>query len=343
MIKYFIMLISITFFSTIFANEENITIITVGDIMMGSTYPEENLPEEDGKNLMKEAFPYFKKGDIVFGNLEGPLADEAKLGKKCKNPKSCYAFKTPTSFVKNLTDAGFNFLSIANNHSGDFGDEGRNSTMKTLDDNNIVYSGVIGKIAYKEIKNKKTAMIAFSPNAGIYDINNIPEAVKLVKDLKSKNDLVLVSFHGGAEGKNATKVTEGTEEYLGEKRGDLIKFSKSVIDAGADIVIGHGPHVPRGIDIYKNKLIIYSLGNFCTYGGISVSGVLGYAPLMIVNIDKDGNFINGNIISFIQQYKGNLKYDKTNIIPKFMKNLTIENFPDSKIKINDDGSVELIK
>ena len=125
-----------------------------------------------------------------------------------------------------------------------------------------------------------------APNNGTIDINDHKNAISLVQKLDSLCDIVIVSFHGGAEGANHTHITRNNEIFLGENRGNPYKFSRDVIDAGADIVFGHGPHVTRAIDIYKDRFIAYSLGNFATYGRFNLNGVSGIAPIVKVFVNK---------------------------------------------------------
>ena len=112
----------------------------------------------------------------------------------------------------------------------------------------------------------KYGFAAFAPNNGTVSIHDLDEARRLVSQLDSVSDVVIVSFHGGAEGSKHQHVPRRNEIFYGEDRGNVYDFAHSMIDAGADIVFGHGPHVTRAVDIYKNRFIIYSLGNFCTYG-----------------------------------------------------------------------------
>ena len=93
---------------------------------------------------------------------------------------------------------------------------------------------------------------------------------KTIAYLDSLVDIVIVSFHGGAEGSEYTNITKKTEIFLGENRGNPYEFSRVAIDAGADVIFGHGPHVTRSMDIYKNRFIAYSLGNFATYARMSL-------------------------------------------------------------------------
>nr|MBP9191627.1 CapA family protein [Ignavibacteria bacterium] len=162
-------------------------------------------------------------------------------------------------------------------------------------------------------------------------------AVKTVKELKEKCDIVIVSFHGGAEGSSAVRVTKRKEFFLEEDRGDVFEFAHSVINAGADIVLGHGPHVPRALELYKNKLIAYSLGNFCTYGKFSIYGTQGIAPMLKIYLDKNGNFVKGKIYSFRQIDGGYPVPDPELKAAKLIKELTEKDFPETDLKINTEG------
>ena len=163
--------------------------------------------------------------------------------------------------------------------------------------------------------------------------------MEAVEKLKSENDFVIIYFHGGAEGSSASRVTKNNEYFLGENRGNVYKFSHSAIDFGADLVIGSGPHIPRGLELYKNKLIVYSLGNFCTYGKFSLSGALGYAPIIKIFIDKKGNFVSAQIFSAIQIKRGIPVIDSKNIVYNFIKNLTYKDFSDCGLSFEDDEQI----
>lgn len=133
-------------------------------------------------------------------------------------------------------------------------------------------------------------------------------------------------------------------EYFGkEKRGNLVKFSHLAIDHGADFILIHGPHIPRAMELYKNKLIVYSLGNFITYKSFSTSGYKKYAYLLQIDVNAKGDFIKGKIFPFIQDeegsYKGIPRYDEHKNVIKLLKRLTQEDFPDTPLLITDEGDI----
>jgi len=327
------------------ADRNTITISAVGDIMMGTTFPKEILPPEDGALIFLGVHEHLKGADILFGNLEGPVTDEGEP-QKCKSEsETCYEFRTPARYVKYLREAGFNVVNIANNHATDFGREGLEATFSVLRKERIQAVGG-ERIAYMGIDGKRVAIVGFSyvdKNPCSFSILNISEAINIVSELNEKNDIVIVSFHGGAEGKDATNIPDGEEVYLGEKRGDVKLFAHAVIDAGADIVIGHGPHVLRALELYKGKLIAYSLGNFLTYERFNVSGPNGISMILKTVIDADtGDFVQGTIVPVQLGESGVPGIDQEKRAIALLKMLIYDNFPNQALKIDDEGIVEPI-
>ncbi|MFM8834596.1 MAG: CapA family protein, partial [Cytophagales bacterium] len=272
--------------------KDTVTVIGVGDIMMGTNYPDNSgLPPQDGKELMRAVESILQNADVTVGNLEGVLLDKGGIAKTCRDPKVCYVFRSPERYAQNLANAGFDVMSLANNHSGDFGEVGKKSSIKTLESVGIEQAGQIAKPFVTFVRNGvRFGFAAFAPNTGCANINDLAAARRIVHHLDSISDIVIVSFHGGAEGPTHEHVPRKNEIFYGENRGNVYEFSHQMIDAGADIVLGHGPHVTRAVELYKNRLIAYSLGNFCTYGGINVSGINGWAPIIKVFTNLKGEF-----------------------------------------------------
>jgi len=242
----------------------DIRITAVGDIMLGTNFPDDRLAPDDGAHLLKAITPILNSADITFGNLEGVLLEGGEAAKKCKNSTSCYVFRSPPHYAKYLKDAGFDVLSLANNHARDFGEEGRTASMQALDTAGLLHTGRVG---------------------------------------------------------------------------DVVKFSHALIDAGADLVIGHGPHVPRALELYKKRLIAYSLGNFLTYQGIRITGVNGVAPILTLTLSADGRFKQGKIISARQYRPKGTLLDKKNKAAKIIKELTLADFPDTPLVFSKTGLI----
>ena len=319
-----------------------ISIAAVGDMMLGTDFPENHLPDDDGVGFLAAVTPALSSADVAFGNLEGVLVDGGEPAKKCKNPGACYLFRSPTRYAQHFRDAGFDVLSLANNHARDFGEEGRTSTMRALDAVGIHHSGREGDFASFEAAGLSVAVLAYAVTKESNMLLDYELAESTVAGFATTHDLVVVSFHAGAEGVDARNLPFAEEEYYGEPRGDVVLFARRMVDAGADLVIGHGPHVVRAAERYKDRLIAYSLGNFATYYGISVTGIKGIAPILIATLDGEGRFLEGEVVSTIQ-----LRPDGPTIDPRqralaLMRGLTAEDFPDSGLRFHSDGTVEAV-
>lgn len=327
---------------------DTLTLSFVGDIMMGTTFPDSingtHLPANDGKNLFDECKEIFQRVDVACGNLEGSLLDGSGHRRPMRNPKTYFVFRMPTRYATNLTDAGFDFVGIANNHINDFGEPGRRSTMATLNDVALPHAGLKGRceIAVLERNGLRVALTQFGHGANNLNVTDLAEVRRVVKQMRDSADIIVVSFHGGAEGASHIHVPHRTENFLGENRGNVEAFAHAAIDAGADVVFGQGPHVPRAAELYKDHIIFYSMGNFCTPYRMGISGVNGYAPVAEVAIDShSGKFIGGKIHSFIQQRGRGPKYDPSNSAARHIKRMSEEDFPTSPLLIAPDGTLSV--
>ncbi len=319
-----------------------ITISAVGDIMMGSLFPVEDLPPESGDFLFNSVKPYFSDSDIVFGNLEGSFLDEGECIKKCSNPETCYAFRMPEVYVRHLVNTGFNLLSVANNHIGDFGKTGIEKTADVLKQAGIHYAGVHNQASiFFDSAALRIGFCAFSPNQACPDPRDIESSKRAVEFLNGFCDIVIVSVHAGAEGEKNRHVTRKTEIFHEENRGNVHAFAHGVIDAGADLVLGHGPHVTRAIELYKGRLIAYSLGNFCTYGRFNLNGRNGIAPILRMNLSRNGEFLNGDIIPVFQKPRKGPDVDRKKRAVSEIIELTAHDFPESGLIISPDGKINV--
>ena len=295
-------------------------------MMIGTDFPENHLPDDDGVSFLAAVTPALSSADITFGNLEGVLVDGGEPAKKCSNPSACYLFRSPTRYAEHYRAAGFDVMSLANNHARDFGEEGRTSTMLALADVGIHHSGREGDFASFELNGLSIAVLAYAVTKESNMLLDYELAEATVTEFAASHDIVMVTFHGGAEGVDATNIPFAEEEYYGEPRGDVVKFARMVIDAGADLVIGHGPHVIRAMERYNDRLIAYSLGNFATYYGISVAGIKGVAPILFTTLDGEGRFVKGHIVSTVQIRPDGPSIDPQQRALKLVRGLTAEDF-----------------
>jgi hypothetical protein len=321
---------------------DTVLIAGVGDIMLGTIIPTRSYlpPNENCSGELAPTSQYFKDADVAMCNLEGVFTDSPEGRKSCSDPSKCYTFGMPTKFVNCLVEAGFDLVNVANNHTKDFGTIGKASTAKTLEGANLQYAGWLTKQTAIYVNNGITfGFCGFSPETGNCDFNDYEEAKRIVRGLDSVCDIVIVSFHSGAEGSDHQHVPRADEMFMGYNRGDVYKFSHAVIDAGADVVFGHGPHVTRAVEVYKDRFIAYSMGNFCTYSSISVAGVCGLSPIMRVYTDKTGKFYKAQIIPTYQIKSVPTAVDPQKRVLQIIRDLTKADFPECKISIDDEGWV----
>lgn len=322
---------------------DEIVITAVGDVMLGTTFPDEStLPPNDGADLLTEVTPFLKRGDVVYGNLEGPIVDGGDSA-KCRGKKigTCFAFRVPTRYGKYLKGAGFTAMGLANNHAMDFGLEGRSSSRQVLDAMQIAHTGEVGDIARLAVKGRKIAIIAFATYPGAFNFLDLDESLQTIRAAKAESDLVIVGFHGGAEGATHQHVLEGDETFLGEDRGDLRRFTHAAIDAGADLVLGSGPHVVRAMEIYKGKLIAYSLGNFATYGPFNLNAENGLSLVLEAHLGPDGTFLRGKAYAVKQEKPGGPKLDPEMKILPVLRSLSNADFPQTAIVVGPQGELWL--
>ncbi|MCA1558363.1 MAG: CapA family protein [Acidobacteria bacterium] len=320
---------------------EKISIAAVGDIMLGSTNPpDRGLPQEDGAKMLVEVAPILSAADIAFGNLEGPMLEGTGKSSKCgPNSRLCYAFRVPTRYGKYLKDAGFDLMSLANNHASDFGLEGRQSTKRVLQQLGITHAGGDREdIPYLNVKGNRIGVVAFATNEVSYNLNDIATARRVVAQVAQKADIVIVSFHGGAEGVAAQNVPRGAETFLGAPRGNLREFTHAVVDAGADLVLGHGPHVVRGMEIYRDRLIAYSLGNFAFYS-FPFRGPTALSMILEVNLAPGGAFAGGLVHPLIQVGQSGPRPDKAATVLPVLRQLSNTDFGATAVKVGADGTI----
>jgi len=307
--------------------------------MLGTDYPSEiYLPQEgDCHFLFDDVRESLMQSDLTFGNLEGTFAGTHGRAKQCRH---CFAFRMPVHYAQCLAGAGFDFVSLANNHALDFGMEGYYNTLQVL--NNLGIQGLglkdIPAIVI-QIRDIRVGFCAFCYNPLLCDFRDTEGAKKMIQSLSKETDIVVVSFHGGAEGADHRYVPRRTEYYLGENRGDVYSFAHAAIDAGADCVLGHGPHVLRAVELYQNKFIAYSLGNFCTYGRFNLGQFNSTTLVLRITMNSHGDFIRGKIISVYQEVPGIPKIDKRKRAVTQIRNLTNRDFPGTPLEICDNGEI----
>ncbi len=311
-----------------------VTIAAVGDIVMGST---PNLPPASGRSFF-DGVETDLAGDVVLGNLEGTLSTGGS-SKCAAGSSNCYAFHTPSSYAAWLRKAGFTVMNLANNHAFDYGPSGQAQTLAALATQDLAHTGRPGEIAYQQVGDIKVAVVGFAPYPWAQSLTDIPAARRLVKKAAANADIVIVTMHAGAEGTDHAHVRPGTETYLGENRGNVVAFSHAVVNAGADVVIGSGPHVLRGMEWYHGRLIAYSLGNFAGYKVFALGGLLSQSGILRVTLRGDGGFDSGTLVPTRLAGAGIPALDPSESAHGIVRTLSKEDFGTRGVKISANGDL----
>jgi hypothetical protein len=341
----------------------SIRLAFVGDINLGTATLPDGVPPDSGRGLLDRARPSLS-GDIVVGNFEGVLADSG-TSTKCllRNPRpqrrrervnqkaaeppatrpNCYAFRTPTLLAPRLVEAGFTHMNLANNHANDLGSVGRESTERILDSLGIKLYGPLGRIAVDTIRRGDSlttvGLVGFTTYPFAYDLLDIERSAAVVDSMRPLVDLLLVTFHGGAEGVKALRTGEAAESLGTEPRGDLRRWARAVIDAGADAVIGHGPHVLRGMEFYRGRLIAYSLGNFLTYRGFNLTGPLGITGVLQLEFAGDRTLRSARLVPMVQIPRRGVVRDLEGTALQLVRRLSVEDFGPTAAVVTEKGEI----
>ena len=333
----------------------------VGDINLGTETLPDGVPPDSGRGLLDRARPSLS-GDMVVGNFEGVLADTGtptkclvrlspkELRRRLKGDtvtvttrSNCYAFRTPTMLAPRLVDAGFTHMNLANNHANDLGLAGRQSTETTLRALGVRLYGPLGQISVDSIRRGDSlttvALVGFTTYPYAYNLLDIERSAAVVDSIRPSVDLLLVTFHGGTEGAKALRTGEAAESLGREPRGDLRRWARAVIDAGADAVIGHGPHVLRGIEFYRERLIAYSLGNFATYRGFNLSGPLGITAVLQLEFSPGRTLRTARLVPMRQIPRQGPFPDPDREAVHLIRRLSREDFRSTAAVITDAGEI----
>ena len=287
--------------------------------------------------------------DLVTGNLEGTLGRGGPS--KCSGGRSnCFAFQAPASYAGVFRRAGFEMLNMANNHSRDFGSSGLSQTRRALHEAGIAQTGLRGQVRTLTVNGIRIAFLGFAPYPWTGPLLDVAKGRGEVKAARVRDrararvaaaarraDAVVVFIHAGAEGSGATHVPHGREHAFGENRGETRRFGRAMIDAGADAVLGSGPHVLRGIECRRGRPIAYSLGNFAAYRTLSTAGVLGLSGVLRVRLDSKGRFVGGRLVPVRLERPGVPRLDSKRRSIALVRRLSRSDFGSERCRMGADG------
>jgi poly-gamma-glutamate capsule biosynthesis protein CapA/YwtB (metallophosphatase superfamily) len=277
-------------------------------------------------------------GDVVLGNLEGTLTERG--APKCGTGSSdCFSFHAPPSYARLLRAAGFTVMNLANNHAMDYGEVGQEDTVGAVRKARLQTTGRPGEIAYAKVRGVRVAVVGFAPYPWAQSLLDLPAAEALVRKADRWADLVVVTMHAGAEGSDHQHVRPGNEWFLGENRGNSVAFAHSVVRAGADLVVGSGPHVLRGMEWYRGRLIAYSLGNFVGYQTLNTSGVTGVSGILHVTLRRDGAWKAGRLDAVTIAGNGMPRPDPAGAARGLVRKLSREDFGKRGMEVSTNGEL----
>lgn len=320
------------------ATSHPITLEWVGDIALST---QRGLPPGGLQQGLSPVRDLLRHADLTLGNLEGTLSVGG--ASKCGGVGggTCFAFQAPPGVAGELRGLGFDLVNQANNHSLDYGPSGRRQTFGALRRAKIAHTGMPGEVTILRVRGRKVAFVGFAPYPYDADLLDIAAAQRLVRRAKSRASLVVVLIHAGAEGADRLHTPYGSEYYLGENRGNPRAFAHAAIDAGASIVLGSGPHVIRGMERYRGRLIAYSLGNFIGYHTLASGGVLSESAILRVTLGGGGRVLGGRWIP-VTLADGLPRPDRTHASVELVRALSRQDFPGHHFALEPNGTFRLL-
>src|SRR5215831_2810555 len=297
-----------------------------------------SLPE----SLAKQLTPFVAGADVVLLNIEGAIGT-GDVPPKCKpRSKNCYAFRMPPSAgaaLRRAIDSGSVIVgNVANNHSHDAGEEGRDQTLARLKRAGIFVVGADTIATPVALPSGDTiAMLGFHTDSDAPDARDLDAVRRHVRRAADRYPIVVVTMHLGAEGPPAQRTRNATELFLGMDRGNPVGFADAAFGGGATLVIGHGPHVLRAAEWRDDRLVFYSLGNLLTYGPFNMHEPTNRGAVACATIDSAGYVSNAELRPTMQVWPGVLRRDSTNRAWSLVDSLSALDFPRTGVRVDSTG------
>jgi hypothetical protein len=310
-----------------------------GDVTLGSSYGN---PPNGGRALLAAGAKVLKRANLAAVNYEGTFGPggASKCGAGAEN---CFAFQAPPGNARTLRRAGVDIVNHANNHAFDFGATGWRSTRDALTKAGVQATGAPGELKILERRGTRVAFLGFSTYSWTNPMGDDATVRARIQSATGQADIVVAFLHAGAEGADKQHVPRGPETAFGEYRGNSRHFAHTAIDAGADLVLGSGPHVLRGLELYKNRLVAYSLGNLAGWHNFGTGGRSALSALITVALGPAGRFYAARISSYKLDGAGVPHADRGRGTVKLMRSLSRADFPKSALKVDRTGLVTVVK
>jgi Bacterial capsule synthesis protein PGA_cap len=293
-------------------------------------------------SLAKQLTPLFAGADLVLLNIEGAIGSGPVPPKCSPRSKNCFAFRMPPSAgaaLRRAIDSGAVIVgNVANNHSHDAGEEGRDTTVARLRRARIFVVGADTIATPIALPSGDTiAMLGFHTDSDAPDARDLDAVRRHVRRAADRYAIVVVTMHLGAEGPPAQRTRNATELFLGMDRGNPVGFADAAFSGGATMVIGHGPHVLRAAEWRADRLVFYSLGNLLTYGPFNMHEPTNRGAVACATIDSAGYVSDAELRPTMQVWPGVLQRDQTHRAWSLIDSLSALDFPTSGARVDSTG------
>ncbi|MCW2922566.1 MAG: CapA family protein [Thermoleophilia bacterium] len=299
-----------------------------GDIVVGSHY---GLPPNGGRDQFSFVDQLLRAPELMIGNYEGTLSRGG--ASRCSGGPLCFIFQAPPERARNLRDAGFDVMNLANNHGLDKGADARRQTVAALARVGIASAGLPGRVTIVRVQDTNVGIVGMSPYPGTTNMRSSTEIFALVADARRRADVVVVAMHAGLEGAAGAHVPHGAD-YGTDTRG----ATHTAIDAGADVVFGSGPHVVRGIERYRDRYIVYSSGNFAGWHNFGIGGLTAQSGVVRMTFDYRGRPTAAAWDGVILRGPGIPHVDRSGDVVRRVAALSREDFGRRGVRFTRDGS-----
>jgi hypothetical protein len=303
--------------------------------------PVEPFPDPD--SLLAPLRPLVADADVVLLNVEAAIGDGPPSRRKCApNSTACFAFRMQPEAAGALRRVGGTAEvvgNVANNHAADAGRPEWRGTMRRLRDAGVHVTGADTlPTVVATPRGDTVAFLGFSTWIGP-DARDLAAVRRIVGAAAERYPRVVVTMHMGAEGRAAQRTRDTTETFYGENRGNMVAFARAAATAGADLVVGHGPHVMRAAEWHGETLVLYSLGNLLTYGPFSLAEPLNRGAVACAALDATGRVVEAALRPTRLVPPGRVVPDLSARAVALTDSLSRLDFPASAVELRPDGAI----
>jgi hypothetical protein len=313
-----------------------------GDVTLGTDLGS-RVYRRDPDALLAPLAPLFTDADLVLLNVEGAIGDGPAPTKCGKGSTACYAMRMPPSAagaLRRVAPTATVVGNLANNHARDAGASGFAETGRRLRAASVRVTGADTLPTVVVTPAGDTvAVLGFGTSPGGPDLRDLAAVRRHVRRAAERHERVVVTMHLGAEGVGAQRTRRGSERFHGADRGDPVAFARAAVESGADLVVGHGPHVMRAAEWQRDEqaLVLYSLGNLLTYGPFSMREPLNRGAVACAALEPDGAVSQAMLRSTVQRGAGQLEIDGELRAAQLVDSLGRLDFPRTGARVGPDG------